>query len=210
MKVSKQTSAVADTDLTILYLHGFLSSPQSTKARQTVSYCEAHGLADGLIVPTMHNGPAATIAELKDLLQDVSRDKLGVIGSSLGGYYATWLSEEFNLPAVLINPAVRPFDLWEDHLGEHKNYYSDHIHVVTEDHIDELRVLDKTPIQRPKNFLVLLEKGDEVLDYRDAAEKFAESQCIIHENGDHSYQAYEAELPVIIEFLLSRIGHSAR
>ncbi|MCG8412611.1 MAG: esterase [Pseudomonadales bacterium] len=202
---------MADTDLTILYLHGFLSSPLSKKAQQTIAYCEQlGGMADRLVVPTLHNGPAETSRELLELVETLPIPQLGVIGSSLGGFYATWLSEEFDIPAVLINPAVRPFDLWEDHLGEHKNYYSDHIHVVTREHIDELRELDRSPISRPENFLVLLQKGDEVLDYRDAAEKFVGAQCVIHENGDHSYQEYAAELPAIIDFLLSRIGHSAR
>lgn len=167
-------------------------------------------MADRLVVPTLHNGPTDTSKELLSLLEDLPLKQLGVIGSSLGGYYATWLSEEFDLPAVLINPAVRPFDLWEDHLGEHKNYYSDHIHVVTREHIDELRELDRSPIRRPDNFLVLLQKGDEVLDYRDAAEKFAEASCVIHENGDHSYQEYASELPTIIDFLVSRISNFAR
>jgi len=201
---------VADTDLSILYLHGFLSSPQSQKARQTVTYCEQHDLADRLHVPTLHNGPADTIAELKQLVERLPLDSLCVIGSSLGGYYATWLAEEYNLPAALVNPAVRPFDLWEDYLGEHKNYYSEHIHVVTREHISELLAIDRAPINRPENFLVLLQQGDEVLNYRDAAEKFSQSHCIIHEGGDHSYQGYDAELPVIIDFFLSRIGQSAR
>lgn len=201
---------MAGIDFSIIYLHGFLSSPQSQKARQTVSYCQEIGLADRLHVPTLHNGPAETIAELHKLIEQLPSNEIGVIGSSLGGYYASYLSEEFNLPAVLINPAVRPFDLWEDYLGEHKNYYSDHVHVVTRAHIDELHAIDRTPIKKPENFLVLLQQGDEVLDYREAAEIFAEANCVIHENGDHSYQGYEAELPVIIEFLLSRIGPSAR
>ena len=206
----KQTLAVADTDLSILYLHGFLSSPQSQKARQTVAYCEQHGLADRLHVPSLNNGPADTIAELKQLVEGLPLNSLSVIGSSLGGFYATWLAEKYNLPAALINPAVRPFDLWEDYLGEHKNYYNDHIHVVTREHISELLAIDCSPINRPENFLVLLQQGDEVLNYQDAAEKFCRSRRIIHEGGDHSYQDYDAELPVIIDFFLSRIGQSAR
>lgn len=193
------------TDLHILYLHGFLSSPQSKKAQQTLSYCQSLGMGDNVVIPTMLNGPAVTISELKQLVAELPQKQLGIMGSSLGGYYATWLAEQYDLPAVLINPAVRPFELWEDHLGEHQNYYCDHVHVVTRDHIQELRELDCSPLTRPENFMVLLQKGDEVLDYRDAAEKFQQSNLIVHENGDHSYQGYMAELPAIIEFLLSRI-----
>ncbi len=198
------------TDLHILYLHGFLSSPQSKKAQQTLDYCQSLGIGDQLLIPEMLDGPAETIRQLKKTMAGLPLSRLGVIGSSLGGYYATWLSEEFNLPAVLINPAVRPFELWEDHLGEHRNYYSDHIHVVTRDHIDELKALNRDPLCYPEQFMVMLQEGDEVLDYREAAEKFADSTLVIHENGDHSYQEYGAELPVVIEFLLSRIALSAR
>ncbi len=206
----KQTSPAKVTDLHILYLHGFLSSPQSKKAQQTLRYCQSLGIADRLLIPSMLDGPAETIEQLEDLIDGIPLHQLGVIGSSLGGYYATWIAEEFGVPAVLINPAVRPFELWEDHLGEHKNYYSDHIHVVTRDHIAELKSLDRHPLKYPEQFMVMLQTGDEVLDYRDAEEKFQDSRLLIHENGDHSYQQYDAELPVVIEFLLSRIDRSAR
>lgn len=128
------------------------------------------------------------------------------MGSSLGGYYATYLSEEYGIPAVLINPAVRPFEHWEDHIGEHKYYYSDEIHVVTENHIEELKQLEKSPLKMPDNFMVLVQTGDETLDYRHAIEKFSASRCIVRENGNHSYENYSVELPAIFEFLLSRIS----
>lgn len=196
---------MADTELHILYLHGFLSSPQSTKARQTVEYCEQRSMADAITVPLMLDGPAATIEQLEAIVADLPTQKLGLMGSSLGGYYATYLAEKFNLPAVLINPAVQPFELWEEHLGEHRNYYVDHIHQVTREHIDELRALYCSPLRRAENFMVLLQTGDEVLDYRLAAEKFANSRVEIQQGGDHSFQNFDAELPVIFDFLLSRI-----
>ena len=133
-----------------------------------------------------------------------------LMGSSLGGYYATCLAEEYDLPAVLINPAVRPFEFWQTHVGEHRNYHTDEIHRVTEDHIDELRQLDKSPLSRPENFRVYLQTGDETLDYRQAVSKFGEAHCIVRENGNHSFENYVSELPAMFDFLLSRIGHSAR
>jgi predicted esterase YcpF (UPF0227 family) len=199
-----------DTDLHILYLHGFLSAPQSTKAQQTVAYCEQHAMAGRITVPSMLHGPRQTLAELEAIMATLPVDSLGIIGSSLGGYYATYLAEKYDTPAVLINPAVKPFELWDDYIGEHKNYYSDHVHEVTEEHIEELHALDCTPIRKPENFMVLLQTADEVLDYRLAAEKFAESRLVIHEGGDHSYRDYELELPLIFDFLLSRIESRAR
>ena len=91
------------TEIHILHLHGFLSAPQSSKARETVAYCNGRGMSDRIHVPFMKHGPAATIAELTALIGTLPQAKLGLIGSSLGGFYATCLSEQFNLPAVLIN-----------------------------------------------------------------------------------------------------------
>ena len=78
------------TDLHILYLHGFLSAPQSSKARQTVAYCGAKGMSDRIHVPFLKHGPAATMAELTALIDPLPQANLGLIGSSLGGFYATF------------------------------------------------------------------------------------------------------------------------
>lgn len=198
------------SDFHILYLHGFLSAPQSKKAQQTIAYCDQKGMADRIHVPALMQGPAATIHELIELIKSLPRDSLGLIGSSLGGYYATYLAESFNLPAVLINPAVGPFESWESHLGEHNNYFSDHVHVVTPRYIEELQSLERNPLQYPANFMVMVQTGDETLDYREAVSKFSDSRLVIRENGDHSYQGYDRELPAIEAFLLSRINDSAR
>ena len=198
------------SDFHILYLHGFLSAPQSKKAQQTIAYCDQKGMADRIHVPALMQGPAATIDELSELIKSLPGDSLGLIGSSLGGYYATYLAESFNLPAVLINPAVGPFESWESHLGEHNNYFSDHVHVVTPRYIEELQSLERNPLQFPANFMVMVQTGDETLDYREAVSKFSDSRLVIRENGEHSNQGYDRELPAIEAFLLSRINDSAR
>lgn len=189
----------------ILYLHGFLSSPQSKKAQQTLRYCQRIGLQGSIKVPWMRNGPAQTVDELRAIIESHHEGKVVLIGSSLGGYYATFLAEEYGFPAVLINPAVRPFELWESHLGEHRNYYSGEVHLVTEQHIEELRELEKSRLNNPDNYLLLVQTGDETLDYRQALEKFASAHCMVRENGSHSYEGFEQELPTIFDFLLSRI-----
>ena len=190
----------------LLYLHGFLSSPLSKKAQQTVCYCEQLGLADSIAVPQLSNGPSETIEELRVFIEALETDKVILMGSSLGGYYATFLSEEYGFPAVLINPAVRPFEFWRSHIGEHKNYYSDDVHIVTENHIQELKELEIISLSKPDNFMVLVQTGDETLDYCQAVEKFGSSHCIVRENGNHSYENFESELPAIFDFLLSRIS----
>jgi predicted esterase YcpF (UPF0227 family) len=194
----------------ILYLHGFLSSPQSAKAQRTRRYCEQQGLGEQVLIPHMGHGPAQTIAELRSIIDSQGSRNIVLIGSSLGGFYATYLAEEYGFPAALINPAVKPFERWEEHLGEHQNYYSGEIHIVTQEHVDELRHLDKSPLQYPDNFMLLVQTGDEVLDYRQAVEKFSSSACIVRENGSHKYENFVDELPVIFEFLWSRIDEFAR
>lgn len=190
----------------VLYLHGFLSSPQSLKAQQTLAYCLNTGFGENITIPQMSQGPAATIAQLHALIDEIGGDNLVLMGSSLGGYYATYLAEFYQAPAVLINPAVRPYEIWESHLGENRNYHSDEIHVVTRAHIEELKQIDVSPLSKPKNFKVFLQVADETLDYRQALEKFGAEQCVVHENGSHSYDDFEQELPVMFDFFLSRMG----
>ena len=190
----------------VLYLHGFLSSAQSLKAQQVLAYCSEIGLRKNITIPQMNHGPAETIAALHALIDENDAGNLVLMGSSLGGYYATYLSEFYQAPAVLINPAVRPYELWESHLGENRNYHSGEIHVVTREHIEELRQIDVPVLSKPKNFKVFLQALDETLDYRQALEKFGVGQCVVHENGSHSYDDFKHELPVMFDFFLSRIS----
>lgn len=194
----------------LLYLHGFLSSPQSAKAQQTASYCSEIGLESACTFPMMKNGPMQTVAELSLLIESKKADDIIIMGSSLGGFYATFLSQKYALPAVLINPAVRPFELWEDHIGEHHNYHTDEIHTVSREHIDELKDIHVETLKKPENFLVLVQTGDETLDYSQAVEKYTEANCLVRQGGNHSYENYLDELPLIFEFLLSRIKINAR
>ena len=193
-----------------LYLHGFLSSPLSKKALQTIEYCKQCGWDSQICVPEMKNGPAQTIRELRAVIDARDDLEIKLIGSSLGGFYATFLSEEYDLPAVLINPAVRPFRSLKTLIGEHRNYYSDNIHIVTKEHMGELLQLEKSPLENPDNFWVLLQTGDETLDYRQAVRKYGEPNCLIRAKGSHSYDNFESELPAVFKFLLSSIGQSVR
>jgi uncharacterized protein len=194
----------------VLYLHGFLSSPQSLKAQQTLAYCNKMGWGQDITIPQMGQGPAETIAELHASVEAIGSQNLLLMGSSLGGYYATYLAEFYQAPAVLINPAVRPYELWESHLGENRNYYTDEIHIVTREHIDELRQIDVATLSRPENIKAFLQTEDETLDYRQALEKFGKEQCVVHEGGSHSYDNFEQELPLMFDFLLSRNGQNKR
>lgn len=121
----------------------------------------------------------------------------------MGGYLSTWLVEQFGGKAVLINPAVRPFDLLQDFLGEQHNPYTNERFVLTAEHMRDLRQLYCDNLKQPENYKVLLQTGDEVLDYRLATEKYADSDLVIEQGGDHSFVDFDRHLAQIFDFLLA-------
>lgn len=189
----------------LLYLHGFLSSPQSHKAQLTSKYCERNQCVERIIIPTLQWGPNSAIEQLHTIMADILDQHVILIGSSLGGFYATRLAEHYGIPAALVNPAVAPFDRWQEYLGDHQNFYSDAVITVTDAHVAELESLDVKSLANPENYLLLVEQGDETLDYRNAVRKYVQSSQIVHAGGNHSYENYAADLPAIFSFLLSRI-----
>jgi predicted esterase YcpF (UPF0227 family) len=187
-------------DFYLLYLHGFNSSPLSSKARITYDYCERLGIADHLAVPELPHIPALAIAQMCEIIEAQTLP-VALIGSSLGGYYATYLAERYGLRAALVNPAVKPADLWYDHLGENRNYYSGRRYWINEDHVQQLREIDTEQLRYPSNYLLLVQTGDETLDYRLAVDKYKSATSIIQEGGNHSFERYEDMLPHIFKFL---------
>jgi len=185
-------------DARIIYLHGFCSSPVSWKARLLAEILAAAGLADRFSCPLLSHIPGAAIATVEALL-DADDAPTTLVGSSLGGYYATWLAERRDLNAVLINPAVMAPTLFEGLLGTHANYYSGRRFEFTVEHAEELRALD-TPLITPSRYLLLVETGDEVLDYRLAVERYAGCRQLVVEGGDHSFTRFPDFVPQIIEF----------
>ena len=143
--------------------------------------------------------------QLHAIMAEANDQNVVLIGSSLGGFYAMYIAEYYGVPAALVNPATGPFDRWQAYIGEHKNFYSEALITVTSEHVSELESLDVLNLSQPENFLLLVEEGDETLDYRKAVSKYAQSSQIVHTGGNHSYENYAADLPTIFSFLLSRI-----
>jgi predicted esterase YcpF (UPF0227 family) len=186
----------------LLYLHGFNSSPLSYKARATYDYWAGQGKDKLIAVPELPYSPRDATVVLCEIIE--SQDlPVTVVGSSLGGYYATYLAERYDLRAVLINPAVNPAERWQEHLGEHINYYSGRRHIITRQHVEELAELDTPTLLRPQNYMLLAQTGDETLDYRLAVDKYESSVSIIQEGGNHSFVGYENMLPQIYDFLMA-------
>lgn len=189
----------------ILYLHGFLSSPQSVKAQATKAYFEQHHKNITLHVPALSNYPSEVEAQLLALIEGTPaliENGLRLIGSSMGGYLSTFLLEKFGGKAVLINPAVQPYALLQHFIGTHQNPYSGEQFDIVESDIDVIKALDTTELKEPNHYKVMLQTNDETLDYRLAESKYAKSNLLIEEGGDHSFVGYENHLPAIAEFLL--------
>lgn len=181
----------------IIYLHGFNSSGASAKGQYL-----REKLADiPVLTPTYHYDPARAMNMLQHLVEESLRfdNNVLVVGSSLGGYYAQHLSAHYNLKLVLINPALMPLATLKDYLGENTNYYSGEQYILTEQHLASLRELDiPAPCARPAPTLLLLDQGDELLDYRVAAERYLPcAEIQIFAGGDHAFQHMPQALPLI-------------
>jgi uncharacterized protein len=181
----------------IIYIHGFNSSPASSKAQRLQERFAALGRAHDLIAPALPHSPAAAAQLLADLAG--AHPRAALIGSSLGGYYATWLAEKFALRAVLVNPAVRPYELLAGHLGPQKNYHTGEEYEFTARHVDELRALEVESITAQR-YLLLVATGDEVLDYRSAVERYRSARQLIIEGGDHSLSDFAGHIDAVLEF----------
>ncbi len=185
---------------TLIYLHGFLSSPQSVKAQQTQKFVQQNRPDINLVIPELPNYPQQAADTIAQLIEQYSDRLLGFIGSSMGGFFSTYFAEQTGTKAVLINPAVRPFELLADYLGDHINPYTDKAFTLTQDHIHQLIGFDTPTVTRPDRYWALLQTGDETLDYRQAVDKYAHSKLTIEEGGDHSFQGYERFLSAILDF----------
>jgi predicted esterase YcpF (UPF0227 family) len=184
----------------ILYIHGFNSSPFSTKSQLTKQYLIDHQFNVEFQSPQLLSNPKEAIDQLEGILQSKPDNQWYLMGSSLGGYFSTYLAEKYRIKAALINPAIKPFELLVDYLGEQKNPYTEEVYQVTEQHMIDLKKLFEEKINK-KHYMVMVQTGDEVLDYKQAVEKYQNCQLIVQQGGDHSFINYDTMLPAIMKFL---------
>ncbi len=182
----------------ILYLHGFCSSPASWKVRLLADVLSGRGLGKRFFCPTLSHVPQEAIAQAEATIGEQD-GPLTLVGSSLGGYYATWLAEKHDLRAVLINPAVvAPLSL-DEFIGTQTNLYTGESFEFTAEHIEQLRTLE-VPRVTPERYLLMVETGDEVLDYRQAVTRYAGCPQHVLEGGDHSFTRFPDLLPQLLEY----------
>jgi predicted esterase YcpF (UPF0227 family) len=185
---------------TIVYLHGFVSAPQSRKAVLLGDY--VRNCVSGLdyVVPRLDDRPARAIEQVTHACKAVDSADLTLVGSSLGGFYATVMAERLGCRAALLNPAVHPQRHFHDHLGPQKNMYTGEEFVLAEEHIGELGALDPGSITRPGRYWLFVETGDIVLDYREAVDFYAGALQTVVQGGDHALASFPEHVPQLVEW----------
>jgi predicted esterase YcpF (UPF0227 family) len=182
----------------LVYIHGFNSSPASFKARLLQAALAQRAPAMTFLAPALPHAPAAAARLLDDLA--ATHPDTTLVGSSLGGYYATWLAERHDLRAILLNPAVRPYELLAGHLGVQTNLYTGEQYEFTPAHVGELRALE-VAVLTPQRYLLMVETGDEVLDYRQAVVRYRGARQRVIEGGDHGFGDFADYLDPLFAFL---------
>lgn len=182
----------------ILYLHGFTSGPQSHKAQALGARMRERGLGEKFICPQLPAAPRAAIALTQDLI--ARHGVTTVVGSSLGGYYATWLAETFDLRAVLVNPAVVAHLSLQKYLGPQRWLYTGEAFEFNHEHIEQLRAIEVPLLRNPQRLWLLAEEGDETLDYRDAVKRYTGARQTVLPGGDHSFTRWGDYLDPVIAY----------
>jgi predicted esterase YcpF (UPF0227 family) len=181
----------------IVYIHGFNSSPASAKARLLKERMVAAGCGAEFLAPALPFSPAEAAPELDALARQ--HPGAALVGSSLGGYYATWLAEKYGLKAALLNPAVRPYELLKGRLGPQQNLHTGERYELTAQHVEELRALEVASLT-PHRYLLIVATADEVLDYRAAVQRYRGCRQVVIEGSDHGLSDFASYAGTVLEF----------
>ena len=186
----------------LLYLHGFRSSPQSMKARKMAALVAARHPSVTWWCPQLPPSPQGAMALLAEGTAAWPHASMAVVGSSLGGFYATAVAERCGCKAVLLNPAVEPARDLSRHIGEQTAWHSPDEHFFFEPRfVDELRALQAGPLKAPQNYLAIIAKGDDVLDWREMTARYAGAQIPLLEGGDHALSDFDEHIDEVFAFL---------
>ncbi|MEO6408778.1 MAG: YqiA/YcfP family alpha/beta fold hydrolase [Burkholderiaceae bacterium] len=186
----------------LLYLHGFRSSPQSTKARQVAAWIATRHADVTWCCPQLPPSPREAINRVDELTAGWPRDGMAVIGSSLGGFYAAVIAERTDCPAVLLNPAPHPARDLAKYVGEISAWHSDERFFFRPEFVDELRAMAPPKLTRAERYFAIVAKGDEVLDWLEMVAFLPTGGAIeLIEGGDHAIADFDLRLPGVMRFL---------
>lgn len=184
----------------LLYLHGFRSSPRSFKARVVADAMARAGQQDRLICPQLPASPAQAVELALTLARQHAPHELVIVGSSLGGFYATWLAEQLGVRAVLLNPSVDPTRNLAHHIGVTSHWHSDEPFEFRPEYIDELKALRVARITRPERYFLIAASGDEVLDYREMVAHYAGARQHVIDGSDHAISEFDQYVEQVLAF----------
>lgn len=182
----------------LIYIHGFNSSPASHKASILRRVFEQAGAGDRLHIPALPPEPKKAMAILEATIAGAG--PVALLGSSLGGFYATWLAEHHDLRAALINPAVRPWRLLDKYTGINHNYHTGQAYEFDAGWLDQLRAYEVAGIRKPEQLLLLTQTGDESLDWRVGWEFYADCHLYRGLGGSHGFDDFDAFIPLVLRF----------
>ena len=154
-------------------------------------------------VPALHHRPSRAMEQVLDECRGVAAEDLTLVGSSLGGFYATVAAERLGCRAALLNPAVHPHRHFARYLGPQRNLYTGEAFELTREHVSDLHALDVPAITRPERYWLFVETGDEVLDYREAVAFYAGALQEVVQGGDHSLTTFPERIPDLVEWALT-------
>jgi predicted esterase YcpF (UPF0227 family) len=184
---------------TIIYFHGFKSSSDSGKAQEFKNFIENHTSQTNIMIPDLYDDFKKANEQIKNLINE-NEPNIFFMGSSLGGYYALYFAQLYKTKSVLINPAIPPLNDFEIHLGKNENYATGNKFTISKNDISYIRSLHHKKILEPSNHLILLESGDEILDYVETISYFKESFIDVFYGGNHSYTSLKENFIKIKNF----------
>lgn len=184
----------------IVYIHGFNSSPSSHKSNQLRQRLAGLGRETEFSCPALPHRPAEAMALLEREITREPVDAVTLVGSSLGGFYATVLTEKYGVRSVLVNPAITPHEGLRDYLGPQKNLYTGEEYVLTEEHLAQLAALRVQKPARLENYLLLHTTGDELLDWRTAVDHYRGCRQVVVQGSDHGFEEFGDYLDIVLEF----------
>ena len=186
----------------LLYLHGFRSSPQSAKAQIVARWLAQHHPELTLWLPQLPPSPADAMQLIRHGVATWPTDSMAVMGSSLGGFYATVLAEERGCQAVVLNPAIHPERDLAQHIGHHTHWHDPATAFdFLPQHVDELTAMQAPALAKPERYAAVIAKGDEVLDWHEMSARYQGAQIRLLEGGDHALSDFEDHLPFVMNFL---------
>lgn len=186
----------------ILYLHGFRSSPLSTKAQMVGRWLAGHRPEIHFWCPQLPPSPREAMQMVFEGIADWPHGTMAVMGSSLGGFYAGVVAERLGCPAVVLNPAVDPARDLARHIGEQTTWHKpEGLFHFRAEYVDELRAMSPSSLTRPERYAAVIAKGDELLDWREMTARHACAHTLLLEGSDHALSDFDQQLPFVLRFL---------